>query len=110
MRIIVEEIEGYGIREVVGFTEDGQVSFLHLTKEEFRSAEYIGETRLIAQMISEFYQRKKCPLCETGNLVEMVMDNNGVDCYYYVCSSCGGEVVDTKLLKKNKKLIQTQKH
>ena len=58
MIITVEEIEANGMVDIVGFTEDG-ISFLHLTKEEFKSASYVGEQRLVSKMISEYYQYHK---------------------------------------------------
>ena len=58
MNIIVEENESCGFKEVVGFTEN-HISFHHLRKEEFESAEFRGDPRLVEKLKRKFYRALK---------------------------------------------------
>ena len=58
LTIKIEEIECYGCKWLVGFTED-QTSFLHLREEDFVNAKKVGTVEQVDQMTEEYYAHLK---------------------------------------------------
>ena len=58
LTIKIEEIECYGCKWLVGFTED-QTSFLHLSEEDFVNAKKVGTVEQVDQMTEEYYAHLK---------------------------------------------------